>query len=373
MFQRRLTKSVIALLVFFQLILLNLVASEASSSFSRSPSSKPIAPLASSVKLPLGLSAPDYAFEFNSSAQERLDIWEDFQCLNCGKFEAANFPFIQEQILGKNLNVVFHPLSFIGVESQRLANAALCAADQNKFLEIHKLFFQNQAKTENSGIWTTSYILRKSATLALTSPSFVSCVNKATYSGALTRINGSIKANSITGTPTVLLNGKQLNRATDYYDAVQFKKIIQDPNSVKSTNALPTPTPFNLNFSISRVFGIQPVVERPTGTPPSNISVGELFVGSGDAIQESDTVTIQYLAVDWKTGSTIENTWTSGPTTVSLARLLPGFKAGLPGMHVGGRRVLILPPDWAYGAKGSSKVSPNATLIFVIDLLATRR
>ena len=43
-------------------------------------------------------------------------------------------------------------------------------------------------------------------------------------------------------------------------------------------------------------------------------------------------------------------------------------------MKVGGRRELIVPPDLAYGAQGSPPaIAPNATLIFVIDLLDVRR
>ena len=42
------------------------------------------------------------------------------------------------------------------------------------------------------------------------------------------------------------------------------------------------------------------------------------------------------------------------------------------GMKVGGRRELIIPPALGYGAAGSGPVGPNETLIFVVDLLATK-
>ena len=47
-----------------------------------------------------------------------------------------------------------------------------------------------------------------------------------------------------------------------------------------------------------------------------------------------------------------------------------GWDQGVEGMQVGGRRELIVPPDLAYGAQGSPPaIGPNATLVFVIDLL----
>ena len=50
--------------------------------------------------------------------------------------------------------------------------------------------------------------------------------------------------------------------------------------------------------------------------------------------------------------------------------MIPGWDQGVTGMKVGGRRELIIPPDLAYGAQGSPPaIAPDATLIFVIDLL----
>lgn len=52
--------------------------------------------------------------------------------------------------------------------------------------------------------------------------------------------------------------------------------------------------------------------------------------------------------------------------------MIQGAHDGIPGMKVGGRRKLTIPPEQAYGPAGSGHRLAGKTLIFVIDLLGTR-
>jgi peptidylprolyl isomerase len=75
----------------------------------------------------------------------------------------------------------------------------------------------------------------------------------------------------------------------------------------------------------------------------------------------------------WSNGAIIDSSWTRGtPLTIGLGQVIPGWQQGMVGMKVGGRRELIIPPALGYGAAGSGPVGPNETLIFVVDLLATK-
>ena len=349
-----------------------LVATSASTAIASSP--KPKVSSKSNFSLmvvPKGSSAPSYGLIFNPNAKKKIDLWEDFQCLNCGKFEATNGAYINELIAAGTTKVEFHTLSFLGAESERLANAAGCASDEGKFLQLHTFLFQNQAATKNSGLWTTAYILEKSATLGLTSQKFKDCVTKGKYAGWIKALNTSASSSNLLATPTVLINGQEINRTTDYFDAINFTKVVTDPASIVVQTPMPTPTPIKLNFTISKVFGEEPVIGAPSGPAPTSLGIGEIIAGTGAIAQLTDNVTVQYVLKDWATGEILESSWKQGPANLSLSKVIQGWQKGVPGMRVGGRRVLVVPPSLAYGSAGSGKVAPNATLIFVIDLLAT--
>jgi peptidylprolyl isomerase len=71
----------------------------------------------------------------------------------------------------------------------------------------------------------------------------------------------------------------------------------------------------------------------------------------------------------WSDGKVIESSWVGQPATFALAQVVEGWQKGLPGAKVGGRRLLVLPPEMGYGAAGAGPIGPNETLIFVVDIL----
>jgi FKBP-type peptidyl-prolyl cis-trans isomerase len=77
-------------------------------------------------------------------------------------------------------------------------------------------------------------------------------------------------------------------------------------------------------------------------------------------------------AADHK-GTEIQDSNQSGPFVAVLGQnppqMIAGLEQGLIGMKVSGRRQIVIPPELGYGAAGSPPVPPNATLLFIIDLL----
>ncbi len=118
----------------------------------------------------------------------------------------------------------------------------------------------------------------------------------------------------------------------------------------------------------------QPTVTAPKGQPPSHLVVKDLIQGTGQHLGAGQTATFNYVGVLYKTGKVFDSSWQRNqPFTTQLTQgtVISGWVQGLPGMKVGGRRELIVPPVLAYGKAGNPpSVPPNSTLIFVVDLLS---
>lgn len=170
-----------------------------------------------------------YGVVFNGDLKgvPSIDIWEDFQCPICARFEQSNGAYIQKLITEKKAKVVFHLLSFIGPESILAANAAACSADEGKFLQFHANLYANQSPTENSGRWASEGLLASGEQVGLTSSAFKKCVTDGTYGQWVKNVADDGASNNINSTPTVFKDGKELNRDTEYFDPVAFAKAIE--------------------------------------------------------------------------------------------------------------------------------------------------
>ena len=116
---------------------------------------------------------------------------------------------------------------------------------------------------------------------------------------------------------------------------------------------------------------VQPVISPGTPPPPSTLVTKDLVVGTGPVAKATSTVSVKYVGASYTTGKDFTSqTWTSNQaTSFALSTVVPGFRQGIEGMKVGGRREIVIPPALGYGAKGSPPaVQPNETLVFVVDL-----
>jgi peptidylprolyl isomerase len=120
----------------------------------------------------------------------------------------------------------------------------------------------------------------------------------------------------------------------------------------------------------------KPAVSVPSGDPPKTLEKKDLRVGTGAEAKTGQKVSVQYVGVHFSTGKQFDASWDRGqpfPFTLGAGDVIKGWDQGVPGMKVGGRRQLVIPPDLAYGPNGYPPViGPNETLVFVIDLVSVK-
>ena len=181
----------------------------------------------SNFAIPAAVSEADgYGIVLNPTATPTIDVWVDYQCPACRTFEVLNGGYLNEIIAQKKAKVVFHPLTFIGAESIIAANAAACAADENKFVDMNLALFQNQASSENSGKWQGDAMLALGDSIGIKSDSFKECVREGNYVKWTRNVTDASASKNVNSTPTIRINGKDLDRNTEYGDPVKFKAAL---------------------------------------------------------------------------------------------------------------------------------------------------
>jgi peptidylprolyl isomerase len=114
----------------------------------------------------------------------------------------------------------------------------------------------------------------------------------------------------------------------------------------------------------------KPEIDAPEGPAPTTLEITDIVVGDGPEAAPRSTVNVHYLGVEYDTGDEFDSSWNRGQSiNFPLANLIAGWQQGIPGMKVGGRRQLVVPPALAYGPAGGGHRLSGKTLIFVIDIL----
>jgi peptidylprolyl isomerase len=114
----------------------------------------------------------------------------------------------------------------------------------------------------------------------------------------------------------------------------------------------------------------KPIIEFQAGPPPTDLVVVDLVEGDGAEAVAGCNVEVHYVGVEFESGEEFDSSWNRGESIkFPLQGLIQGWQDGIPGMKVGGRRQLTIPPELAYGPAGHGHQLSGKTLVFVIDLL----
>ncbi|HTL50170.1 MAG TPA: FKBP-type peptidyl-prolyl cis-trans isomerase [Steroidobacteraceae bacterium] len=124
-----------------------------------------------------------------------------------------------------------------------------------------------------------------------------------------------------------------------------------------------------------------PAAPPAAAAPEETVLVTDVVKGMGDEAFPGMVVIVHYTgwlydaAAPDHHGRKFDSSRDRGqPLSFPLGsgRVIRGWEQGVPGMKVGGKRSLVIPPSLAYGSRGAGNgvIPPNATLIFDVELLA---
>lgn len=170
------------------------------------------------------------------------------------------------------------------------------------------------------------------------------------------------------------------------YDGGQSKVVPVTPVIIESVTLLAPQIPAEelaaqLQAHVAavrqqRIAAIVAQAEQASGRQLEKSDSGLMWVvlreGDGASPKPTDRVDVHYTG--WfLDGTKIDSSLDKGAAQeVSLSRGLTGWTEALTAMKVGEKRMLIVPPDLAYGAQGRDPIPPDATLHFEVELLAIK-
>ena len=129
-------------------------------------------------------------------------------------------------------------------------------------------------------------------------------------------------------------------------------------------------------LEISTDLKTKPTIAKPSGDPPTKLYSRDIVQGTGKAAKSGDSVSVQYVGVQFSDGEQFDASWDRGDPLefrLGVGMVIQGWDEGIAGMKVGGRRRLTIPAHKAYGDRGAGGViKPGATLVFVVDLVGVR-
>ncbi len=159
-------------------------------------------------------------------------VYSDFQCPFCQQFDDADLPQIVDTFVASGqVRVEWRPLPIIsgaaGIaldspanESVQAAEAALCAADQDRFWPYSEALFAAQG-AENSGVYTDAMLKETAADLEVDADAFNACLDSGAKEAEVLALREDGTVRGVQGTPTFLINEQLVNYTVDGYGRLE--------------------------------------------------------------------------------------------------------------------------------------------------------
>lgn len=141
-----------------------------------------------------------------TGAKVNIDLYLDFRCPHCADFEKDSGATLDKLVEDGTATLTYWPLQFVNPDSSpRLANAFAAAAANGKALS-----FADELYGDFSKSWTTDQLIELGKQLDVGDAKYQQALQDNTYAGWLESVGKAADDRGVTGTPTVFVNGKQL-------------------------------------------------------------------------------------------------------------------------------------------------------------------
>jgi peptidylprolyl isomerase len=107
---------------------------------------------------------------------------------------------------------------------------------------------------------------------------------------------------------------------------------------------------------------------------PSGLYYRDLVVGTGAVVTKGQVLSMRYTG--WlPDGTRFDGNEPNDPLlsfVLGATGIIEGWNVGIEGMHVGGRRQLIIPSELGYGPSGNGPIPPNAIMVFNVEVVSAQ-
>ncbi|MGF1426114.1 thioredoxin domain-containing protein [Kitasatospora sp. LaBMicrA B282] len=180
----------------------------------------------------------------NPNAPHTLDVYEDFRCPICKKFETTDGQTVQQLADNGTYKIQYHLAAFLddnlgGKGSIQALAAAGAALNQSTadFKKFHDALYANQPSEQTDGYGDVNTLLDVAGQVpGLKTDAFVNAVKADTYLPWAQKVAEAFNTSGVNGTPTMKLDGKQLtlfDNAGNPITAQQFTALVQQTAGTK--------------------------------------------------------------------------------------------------------------------------------------------
>ncbi len=148
-----------------------------------------------------------------------VDLYVDLMCPVCQNFESTAGPTLDELVANHKIKLVYHPVAILDDRSStkystRAGAAAAASAESGKLAAYVKALYAAQPPEGSAGL-TNAELIRIAGTVGITGSGFTDAVNSGRYQDWITHVTEVADSKGIRGTPTLLVNGKQVTATND--------------------------------------------------------------------------------------------------------------------------------------------------------------